>query len=211
MKNQKINMNCSFKTVLIIAFSVACISTTAQEKNVAFGVKGGVNMANLRESQNTKSKPGIVAGITADYHIRDNFFILSGLEYVVKGLKVDGGQGNGDRADLGYIQLPVHEAYKYELAPDMKLTADFGPYLAYGISGKIKYKAIGDYEAYEIDAFDDGVYKSFDLGVGLGAGIELRDIHIRLGYDYGMSKVNDFQSTGDKKNSSVALTVGYTF
>jgi hypothetical protein len=40
--NKKIMMNYSFKTVLIIGFSVACLLATAQEKNIILGVKGGV-------------------------------------------------------------------------------------------------------------------------------------------------------------------------
>jgi hypothetical protein len=199
------------KAVLIIAFSVACLFTMAQEKDISFGAKGGFNMATFQESINTKSKPGIVAGITVDYNIKDDFFILSGLEYVVKGNKVDGGEGNGDGIDLNYLQLPVHIAYKYELTQDIKLVADIGPYFAYGIRGKIKYKAIGDYEAYDINAFDDGAYKRFDLGLGLGAGIEVSRINIRIGYDHGLSKINEFQSIVDMENCSVAFTVGYKF
>lgn len=204
-------MNYFFKTVLISAFSVSCLFTTAQEKDITFGAKGGFNMATFQESKNTKSKPGIVAGVTVDYNIKGDFFIFSGLEYVVKGPKVDGGEGNGDRINLNYLQLPVHIAYKYELTPDLKLVADIGPYLAYGISGEIKYKAIGDYEAYEVDAFDDGAYKNFDLGVGLGVGMEVSRINIRIGYDYGLSKINEFQSIVDMENSSIAFTVGYKF
>jgi len=204
-------MNYSFKTILIIGFSVACLLAAAQEKNIIFGVKGGVNMATLQDSKNTKSKPGPVAGITVDYNIEGDFFILSGLEYVAKGIKVDGGEGNGDRVNLNYLQLPIHIAYKYKLTPDVKLVAGIGPYLAYGISGEIKYKAIGDYEAYEVKAFEDGAYKSFDFGLGLGAGIEVSRINLRIGYDYGLAKINDFQSISELKNSSIAFTAGLKF
>lgn len=168
-------------------------------------------MATLQDTKNTKSKAGIVAGITADYNIKGDIFILSGLEYVAKGLIADGGEGNGDRVNLNYLQLPAHIAYKYELAPNVKLVAGIGPYLAYGVSGELKYKAIGDYEAYEVNAFEDGAYKSFDFGLGLGAGIEVNRINIRIGYDYGLTKINEFKSIIEAKNSSIAFTAGFKF
>jgi hypothetical protein len=201
----------TFKTLLATLFALSCLFASAQEKNLILGVKGGINLADFQDSKNTKSKIGIVAGVTVDYNIMGDLFILSGLEYVGKGSETDGGEGNGDGIDLNYLQLPVHLGYKYALTPDIKLVGDIGPYLAYGISGKIKYKAIGDYEAYEIDAFGDDAYKSFDLGLGLGVGVEVSQVNLRIGYDYGLSKINEFQSIVEIENSCITLTAGYKF
>ncbi len=201
----------TLKTFLIAVFAMVCLFTSAQEKNFILGVKGGFSMADFQDSKHTKSRLGIVAGVTVDYQIKGDLFVLSGLEYVVKGTKVDGGEGNGDGISLNYLQLPVHFGYKYELTPDIKLVGDIGPYLAYGISGKIKYNAIGDYEAYEIDAFGDDAYKNFDFGLGLGVGVEVSQLNLRIGYDYGLSKINDFQSIVEIDNACITLTAGYKF
>jgi hypothetical protein len=200
-----------FKTVLTIVVLIAWHFTSAQEDNLTLGVKGGFGMSTFQDTQHTKSKPGLVAGVTVDYNIASGLYILSGIEYIVKGTKVDGGGGNGDRANLNYLQLPVHIGYKYELMPGIKLVADIGPYLAYGIGGEIKYKAIGNTEAYETNSFDNGVYKRFDLGMGLGVGAEVNQINIRIGYDYGMLKIQDFSAVKDIQNASVTFTLGYKF
>jgi len=62
-----------------------------------------------------------------------------------------------------------------------------------------------------VKAFEDGAYKSFDFGLGLGAGIEVSRINIRIGYDYGLAKINEFQSIIEAKNSSLAFTAGLKF
>lgn len=202
-------MKSCIKTLLAIVLSMAFFSSTAQEKTLIYGLKGGINLSQTLNTINTKSKLGLVAGLTVDYNLNGNFYISSGLEYVPKGHLIDGGTGNGDRVNLNYLQLPVHFAYRYVLSSDVKIIADIGPYFAYGLSGKIKYKAIGSIEAYEVEAFGDGLYKRFDVGVGIGLGIDVKQINLRLGYDYGLSTVNDFQSIGNLRTSSLVLTIGY--
>lgn len=219
------------KTIKVILFAVALligVSASAQDdKKLTLGVKAGANMSNVTgDLDDTKVKIGFNVGVTLDYAFTPEWFLMTGLEFTTKGLKQE---GTFDAEDFGfdglgdvdvkltynpmYLQLPIHAGYKLEVADNTKINFHAGPYLAYGIGGKITAKAeVAGVEGKEkTDIFgDDGLLKRFDFGVGLGAGVEFGKIGVGLGYDFGLVNIIDVKGAS-VKNSNAYLTVGYKF
>jgi len=80
-----------------------------------------------------------------------------------------------------------------------------GPYLAYALSGKDK----SDGETTDI-TFGDGGMRRFDMGLGIGAGVEFGPMVAGLNYQFGIANVAD-SSDGKAKNKVFQISVAYMF
>ncbi len=216
-------MKILFKTSLIVIALLLGITANAQEKPLTFGVKAGMNLANFSGDGDFDSKIGFNVGVTVDYALPSNLYILSGLEFTIKGGKTkaeyimmeeDVAVRYKVTANPMYLQLPVHLGYKLAVTEGVNLVFHTGPYIAYGVGGKRKStkteytkdekNSIGGKE----DFFGDDKAKRFDFGLGLGAGAEFGKIGVGLGYDFGLVKLYD---ESNNKNMNAYLSVGYKF
>jgi hypothetical protein len=197
-------MKTTFKTCLVAIALLIGINTYAQDKPITFGVKAGVNLSNLSgDVENNKAKIGFNAGVTLDYGFTSDVYLLTGLELTTKGYKVKEGDYKLT-ANMMYLQLPVHVGYKLTVAEGTKVVFHAGPYVAYGIGGKIS-----DNEDDKWDSFGDESAKKFDFGLGIGAGLEFGKIGVGLGWDLGLANIN--RGEGKIKNQNAYLSVGYKF
>ena len=232
-------MKTLFKVSLIAIAMLISISIDAQESPITFGIKGGGNISTLSDNEDiTKPKIGYQFGVTVDYMITPDMFIFSGIELVNKGAagKRLPSSATSDAtvattSNSLYIQLPIHFAYKFDAGTDTKIALHGGPYVAYGVGGKMKAKMKDSTTPYtketlENDFFgDNGLAKRFDYGLGLGVSIEYNKLVFDFGFDAGIPNiVNDgaeiyynlTKKILDKddwklRNQSVHLTFGYKF
>ena len=177
------------------------------QQPLTFGVKGGMNLSNFAgDIDNNKAKVGFNVGLTVDYQLASSVYLLTGLEYTTKGTEGDGFDAS---YNLGYLQLPVHVAYKLPVSQSAVLVLHGGPYLAYALNGNYK-EGIAS-----IDLFHDfenvGVlYNRFDAGFGIGAGMEFGKFGVGLGVDYGLANINK-EDGYSMKNFNSSLSVSYKF
>lgn len=197
------------KTLKVILFiSVLLVANVnAQEKKTTFGIKAGLNLSNIGSDKgnydNTKTKAGFHAGITLDYAFTPQWYLLTGLEYTSKGVKVEL-SSNDQNVTAAYVQLPVSAAFKLEVSDEMAILINAGPYFAYGVHGKIKQGS------YEQDTFSGVALKRFDSGMNLGAALEWQKLCFGLGGELGF--VNIMQKGNDKAETrNFTLSVGYKF
>ena len=211
------------KTIKVVLFAIALligVSASAQDQKIIFGVKGGLNLSTITGDLNeTKMKVGFNVGATLDYAFTPELYLMTGLEYTTKGVKID---VEGDPSlNAAYLQLPIHLGYKFEIAENSKIVVHGGPFVAYGINGKYKEKDPESRVEASVNTFDK-MMKRFDFGLGLGAGVEIGKINIGLGYDFGLVNVADIDKTlfglddfeiGDisMKTGNAYFTVGYKF
>lgn len=190
-----------------------CIATSinAQEevkqKKIRLGVKAGLNLSNITSGKgsydNTKTKAGFHAGITLDYAFSSHWYLISGVEYTFKGIKVELNPDN-QNITAAYVQLPLLAGFKFQLSNDMAILVNTGPYFAYGIHGKIKEGS------YKQDTFSDIALKKFDCGINIGATLEWEKLCFSLGGELGF--VNIMQKGNDKAETrNFTLSVGYKF
>ncbi|MDR1882511.1 MAG: PorT family protein [Prevotella sp.] len=201
-------MKTIFKTNLVIIALLLAMGINAQDKPLTFGIKAGANLSNLGgdDTEDLSAKAGFNAGVTLDFALASDLYLLTGLEYSTKGTK------NGDvKLNLGYLQLPVHLGYKLEVVDGTKLVFHAGPYLGYAASGQWKAEGVSiDAFGDEVDQLEVTKLKRFDFGLGLGVGAELGKIGVGLGYDFGLANLFD-TSEAKVRNMNAYLTVGYKF
>jgi hypothetical protein len=200
-------------------------AATAQSKTT-FGVRAGVNFTNMNgededgdKLDHNKMKVGFHVGVNAEIPLADEFFLQPGVLFSTKGTKIDAG---GDpKVNLSYIEVPVNFLYKADLGTG-KLLMGVGPYVGFGIGGKIK----GDGADVDIkfkndlgeeELMDDNVYfKRIDMGGNLLFGYEFTNkFSVQLNAQLGLINL-DPKVMGDKpeskiKNTGFGVSVGYRF
>lgn len=185
-------------------------------QGVRIGVKAGGNLSSVNYSEKVeglKSKPGFQLGVTADYQLAGNLLLLSGLEIVQKGWKLEVNSEYSrvkTTASPLYLQLPVHIGYKIDLGA-VQLVPQAGPYIAYGLGGKASYDDEDQSDKSDYFGKENNV-KRLDFGIGAGIGVEFGKIGVNLGYDLGLANIIDKkEGTESIKNASLFLNLGYKF
>ena len=198
--------------IIVVAFTM----TTKSFAQVKYGVKAGLNFANLSESDNDDSynegktsKIGFHFGGTAEFPASEALSVQTGLLYSTKGYKINDGDFS-TALNLNYLEIPINAIYKIEVGGS-KLCLNAGPYLGYAFSGSLAY---GDesYD-YKIGSGDEDDIKALDYGINIGAGVELNDkITIGLQYGLGLANISSYTEYGYKSNNRViGISVGYMF
>lgn len=190
---------------------------------VQWGIRGGVNFSNMHfKSNNTdrdgKLLTGFNAGVTADINLADEFYIQPGLLYTVKGTKGEVdlpfvGTITSTRT-LGYVELPVNFLYKPDLGTG-RLLLGAGPYFAYGVTGKDKYRDVSSNSeiSRDINWGKDEDLKPFDAGAGLLFGYEFANgLSAQLNAQLGLANIAPDNNMDAKiKNTLFGISLGYKF
>lgn len=190
--------------------STSFFSTEASDQPITFGIRGGVNFANVSTSEDGytvsyKSNTGFHAGMIVDIPLMESLYLQSGLYYIVKGYK----ESDEITANPAYLEIPILASYRYNFSDAAQLQVNFGPYLAYGISGKIKEEYRG--ESHEEDYFNDHTNK-FDAGLQVGAGITIsQHFYLGIAYEFGLTNVLKDSGDDSMKNTNFLVSVGYNF
>ncbi len=212
------------RTTLIVAAILLTIGVNAQDKPLTFGVKAGMNISNFSgDFEDTKAKIGFNAGVTLDFALTNDLYLLTGLEFTSKGAKVN--EDTNLKMNLSYLQLPVHAGYKLTVANGTRIVFHAGPYIAYAADGKWKVKGVED----SVGVFGDEAeaaglkMKRFDFGLGFGVGAEFGKFNAGVNCDFGLVNIADFgmidledlgkldASSVSVKNMNVGISLGYKF
>ncbi len=197
----------SLTTMVAAVMMIVCAGTiNAQDKFVTFGVKGGANLSSYSGDINdTKYVFKCQFGAIVDLAFTDHLYIVTGLDFQTKGTKVEPKKGKDIKYNPMYLQIPVHAAYKFDIAPRTRFVVEAGPYISYGIGGKMKGNE-------KVNIFGDDRLNRFDFGLGAGIGLEYQHVAIKGGYDFGLIDISDVNKVKVKvKNQNAYLTLGYRF
>lgn len=184
------------KKLLLTAAAVFAFSF-ANAQEVKFGVKAGLNMADLGgdDADGIDSKIAFHVGGLAEIKLSDKFAIQPELLYSAQGGEADGGKYNFD-----YIILPVMAKF----FPIKQLSIEAGPQVGFLVSGKVKPDS-GD----SVDVKDE--LKSTDFGVNFGVSYNFTDnISAGVRYNLGLSQVID-EGDFDVMNNVFSLSAAYKF
>ncbi|MCD8031553.1 MAG: PorT family protein [Bacteroides sp.] len=195
----------SVLAAIVALISVFSNEVNAQEKPVTWGIKAGTNLSTFGgDMKHTKSVLRYQVGITADVALTNNLFLLTGLDLQTKGAKCSPKSASDIKYNPMYLQLPVHIGYKFDVASHTRLVVHAGPYLAYGIGGKARS------EGNKQSVFGNNQLKRVDYGLMGGAGIEIGNIAIHAGYEFGLANISNAKGT-KIRNRNPYFTVGYKF
>lgn len=200
-------MKISGKLFLFFALAFASAFRLGAQNSapLQFGVRAGINLSNfggsdIQLNDNTELNDkmalmGYMAGLTVDYALTDIVYLQSGLDFTTKGAKYKAGLSGAEaslRCNPMYLQLPVHVAAKIPVGNSLKVVLGGGPFVAYGIGGKVKGEgSMGEItiKGQEENFFDDNAFRRFDCGVGINAGFEFGNMSVGIGYDLGLANI----------------------
>ncbi|WP_217607314.1 porin family protein [Chitinophaga sp. GbtcB8] len=186
------------KKFILSMLLAASAVVTVQAQKIHIGAKGGLNIANLTEIDNSKARvSGHVGGFV---NIRFHQWALQPeLYFSGQGAKYEVGLTNADRTlALNYINMPV--MFQYYIIPQFYLEA--GPQLSLLVSAHDKGGNLS------VDTKD--LYNSADISAGIGLGVKL-PFHFGVygRYNFGITDIYD--SAIDSRNSVGQIGVSYTF
>ncbi|OIV41355.1 porin family protein [Flavobacterium johnsoniae] len=210
-------MQTNFLCALTLFISASFGMLHAQDNNVntEFGVKGGFNMSNLRDSgddiDDDKTLYGFNAGVYATLPISDFVAIQPEVLFTTKGaeLEYNSAFASGSaKFKLNYIEVPL--LVRVNVTKNFNIHA--GGYASYLVSSKVK--GVGDFEFEEEIDRDD--LNKFDAGIAMGVGVDFSPLSIGLRYNYGLTTVGKERTiagetftTPDVKNSNLTLYLSY--
>ncbi len=195
------------KLLLLLVIILGCnMLIMAQDSKVSWNAKAGLNLSNWTggDSEGTDAKLGFKVGVGMEYAF-DNLWSLQpslflstkGTKYSESGFKVTVNQM--------YLELPVNVQARVHIEGDTNLLFSAGPYIAYGIGGKISSNITSN----EADTFGKDGLDKFDAGVGFGVGLEFAKVLVGLDGQVGSVNLKDVE--GAAKNINFSVTLGYKF
>jgi hypothetical protein len=216
------------KRKMIIAAMAGIMTVSAYGQSMvketgrtSFGIRAGVNFQNIngKDAAGNDLKndllTGFNAGINAEVPLSSGFYLQPGVLYSTKGAKLS----DGNKVKLSYIEVPVNFVYKPLLGSGNMLLG-FGPYVGFGIHGKVE-SPNGSSEdikfSNDFDASSGGPQmKRFDAGGNLLAGYEFANhVSFQLNAQLGLADINPkTTAANDKtklKNTGFGLSLGYRF
>jgi len=226
------------------ALNAQSMNTNSQtDREASFGIRGGLTFYSVETevssglfgniSETSGTKLGFAVGVFAEFPLTNIFSFQPELMFVQKGGSDDGDffddddffnddlNDDGGKLTLNYLDVPLLGR------ANIPLEADFTPYVVAGPSiGYLLSASIGDFDDDDID----DLFKSFNFGFIIGAGVEFGNLIVDLRYDIGLSNIlddsfledefngnddffDDFFSGFDfsQKTSGITLSVGLRF
>lgn len=208
-------MKNTLRLLLVVIIIMPRIDLYAQ----TFGIKGGLNLSNTLEKDNTqtyndKMIPGIHLGATVAIPLSgESIFLEPGILFDMKGSKYQE-TNYSEKYVLYYLDIPVNLKVVFG-SNKIKVYGTLGPYIGVGLSGKDTWTLSGVKSSESIkwgnDANNDFL-KRLDYGVGIGAGVIVSNVSIGIGYDLGLANIASDASGGYKINNRVLqISIGYLF
>lgn len=214
------------RLLIIALFVCASFAGYAQAGKTTFGVRAGVNFQNLNgkdadgDRLENDLKVGFHAGVNAEIPVADEFYLQPGVMISNKGAKINNALGSDDfKTSLTYLEIPINLLYKPVLGQG-RLLMGFGPYIGFGVAGKVK---VGDEKIdvkWENEVSANPVqlsayYRRFDAGANLLFGYELtNNLSAQLNAQLGLVNIaTKFQNVERPtvKNTGFGVSLGYRF
>ena len=202
---------CLFAAVLFLSV------TTQSFAQLKFGAVAGLNLPSqsgkgIPSDYTKKTTVSFNLGGVVDYSLSDVYGLQSGIILSGKGLEAEKSPVTINISPM-YLEIPINAYYKLNVS-NFKVHLFAGPYLAFGIGGKFKRTGGGLDTSSDIKfgTADDSNMKSTDLGLNIGAGMEVKNMLISLQYGMGLTNLDPKgRSENEFKNNVLGLSVAYMF
>lgn len=185
-------------TAILMTGAVSAQNINAPKGHVNIGIKGGLNVFNIHQDDNTSFDPriGFNVGVLGHIHVAKQWALQPELQFSAQGAK----SADGDvETKLNYLNVPVLLQYMW----DNGFRLQAGPQAGFLLSAK------SEVNNTSTDIKDD--LKPIDLGVSFGAGY----IHPATGfgidarYNLGLSDISE--SAVKSTNRGFQVGVFYIF
>lgn len=216
------------KRKLLVLLVLTFVATGVAMSQASFGIRAGVNLQNINGKDIDGDKlendllVGYHAGVDVEIPVAPDFYFRPGLLFNTKGAADSEG-----KVSLGYIELPLHFLYKPQLGMG-NLIIGLGPYVAYGVTGKLKPDEGSDVDIKfksdltEEDLIDELEGEAFHLK-GLDAGADIFfgyqfafNLYFQLNAQLGLLDMwpnydGDEDDETEFRNTGFGFSLGYRF
>ena len=184
-----------------VAIAAMLFSTSATAQHVNIGVKGGLNVFNINNENNSEydAKVGFNLGLLGHIHLSKQLAFQPELVYSTQGAKFKT-LGVETKLNSDYINVPMLIQYMF----DNGFRIQAGPQVGFLLSAKAK---VGD---NKLDVKDGLKKVDFGLSGGLGYVDPNSGFGIDARYNLGLSNIND-NNTAKSYNRGLQVGVFYLF
>lgn len=195
------------KIILLAAITLASVGAYAQHAvgTVTLQPKVGLNVANVTEEKDSKTRLGLATGLEVEYQLSDIVSLSAGAIYSQQGYKKDwviGGVDYERTVKLDYINVPILAnvyvtkglAVKLGLQPGFNITSKYNQKVT--TAGRV------------VETTSDMKAQSVDFSIPVGLSYEFGNVQLDARYNWGLSKVLENK---EDKNSVFQITLGYKF
>lgn len=167
-----------------------------KEKIVSFGIRAGANLASLgldsKVGGTCSMATSFYAGLSTDIKLANPIHLYTSLLFSQKGYKYENPENSlEENATAQFVMLPIQLSFRLSV-----FQINVGPYIEYGIGGKIDFNNSGETDTFEY-------YDPLNYGVTAGIGVLLGN-HFLIGANYELGISN-------YANRNIAIGIGYYF
>lgn len=197
--------------VTLLCTLLACTIINVNQAQAQIGVKGGINMANLYDTDiDTESRVGLSAGLFTNISLPAiPLSIQPEVLYSQKGAKeTDTFNGNEVtvKTMLDYIEVPVLAKLNFPTPGPVSPNLFLGPYAAFNIKAEAEVEGDGG-GTIGGDIKDSVTDTDFGLVAGVGINV-LSKFTFDVRYSAGFTPIDDTENGGNSKNSVISFTAG---
>ena len=179
---------------------------------------------------------GYRIGLGVELDLKNGFYFNPGLYFLSRGFKRVDVVENEISRDISSsitttktlwlhnVEVPLHVGYRVPISSDITLSLQAGPWLAYGMAGKLTTRVDIDSPSSQrsdsskkatektIEPYDtkNKSLKPFDLGLGVQGAFEYRQVALNLGFERGLLNTC-FREVGEVYNMNLYVGLGYRF
>jgi hypothetical protein len=201
--------------VLLMFASIPCL--------VQWGVKGGIDYGAVPAIYSFTYRVGFHAGATYDIPLSSKMYFQTGALFGLQSFGFHMTQGwiiiedkneelakKVSKVDNYNIEIPATLSFRPEINSQkhIRLIADLGLYVKYGLFGNVKYYDV-DNTVYEGATFkDDRDYNRLLIGINAGTGVQFDKIYTCFGVQCGLTGI---MPQSNLRNVIFRLSTGYRF
>ncbi|MBZ0246821.1 MAG: PorT family protein [Cyclobacteriaceae bacterium] len=184
-----------------LAAAILVMVGTASAQHVNFGVKGGLNLYNIENDNDTKydAKTGFHMGMLLHIHVAQHFAVQPELLYSSQGAKYNTVLGDVN-LKLEYANVPFMFQYMF----DNGFRLEAGPQVGFLTNAK------SELNEFSVDVKGDIKKIDFAIGAGIGYIHPPTGFGVDARYNYGLSNINESGSV-NSYNRGFQLGVLYQF
>ena len=210
------------KMMMIAAMMLMSIGAFAQNEVGQITLKPtvGLNIATMTKFDYKKTRPGVIAGVEAEYGVAEKFGVTAGLFYSMQGVKQDWSESEsvanvvvsgGAKATykLDYLNIPI--LAQYYVIPGLAVKAGIQPGFCiskkYDAEGNVTIAGQNIFSESEKGKIEDGI-KSFQFAIPVGLSYEYQSFVLDARYNiYATKAIKD----ADSRHSVFTISLGYKF
>jgi hypothetical protein len=187
------------KFSLLIVLLTIVFAANAQKYRLEVGYNNPVRFGS--EVSSTYFN-GIRIGGTAEFDLKNNFSLLTGVLYnIVYSDKLQM-YPNADSVTFKtighFLDIPIQVNYTYPINKNLKVFGFAGPNINIGLYQSRKTTstlsdALNTYNGVfpgKVDLYSSSIVNRLNLQIGVGGGVQWKKYQLKAGYDFGLNKIN---------------------